>query len=118
MKGKLGSNIDKDFKKSSFLDKKQVYLPYDTELFSILNKIYSKVAITGKSIYFNKYSSFIKGYYDILAYSSSLYQFAVLFTDITERKKYGNELKNTVKILQKSISETIKDTEIHFHGKE
>jgi hypothetical protein len=40
MKGKLGSNIDKDFKKSSYLDKKQVYLPYDTELLSILNKIY------------------------------------------------------------------------------
>ena len=36
MKGKLGSNIDKDFKKSSYLDKKQVYLPYDTELLSIL----------------------------------------------------------------------------------
>ena len=91
MTGKLGSNIDKDFKKSSYLDKKQVYLPYDTELLSILK---------------------------VLTYSPFSNQFTVLFTDLTERKKYEKELKNTVKKLQKSISETIKDTEIHFHSKE
>jgi hypothetical protein len=118
MQGKLGSNIDKDFKKSSFLFKEQVYLPYDTELLSILNKIYGKVAITVKSIHFYKCSSLIKKYYDILAYSHFLNKFKDLFTDITERKKYENELKDTIKKLQKSISETIKDTEIHFHGKE
>lgn len=37
MKGKLESNIDKYFKRSSDLDKKQVYLPYNIQLFSILN---------------------------------------------------------------------------------
>jgi hypothetical protein len=87
MKVKLGSNIDKDFKKSSYLDKKQVYLPYDTELFSILK---------------------------VLAYSSSLNQFAVLFTDVTKRKKYENELKDTIKNFKNQFLKQLKTPKFIF----
>ena len=69
MKGKLGSDIDGHMKRSSDLDNQQFYLPYDIQLLSILND---------------------------LSYSPIQNQFAVLSTDITERKEIEKELKETV----------------------
>jgi hypothetical protein len=69
MKGKLGSDIYGHMKRSSDLDNQQFYLPYDIQLLSILND---------------------------LSYSPIQNQFAVLSTDITERKEIEKELKETV----------------------
>ena len=44
----------------------------------------------------------LKRHYDILSFSPAQNQFAVLFTDITERKKVENELKKTMTYLKRS----------------
>jgi PAS domain S-box-containing protein len=64
--------------------------------------IYGKVALTGESIHFDMYSEALKRHYDILSFSPAQNQFAVLFTDITERKKVENELKKTMTHLKRS----------------
>jgi PAS domain S-box-containing protein len=68
-------------------------------------KVYGKVAITGESIHFDAYSKALKQHFDILSFSPAPYQFAVLFTDITERKMVENELKEAMKKLQLSNTE-------------
>jgi PAS domain S-box-containing protein len=56
-----------------------------TEDFWIEN--YGRVALTGKSIHFENYSAVLNRWYAVLAYRPAPRQFAVVFTDITERKK-------------------------------
>jgi len=68
-------------------------------------KIYGKVALTGESIHFDAYSKALKQHFDVLAFSPAPSQFAVLFTDITERKMVENELKEAMKNLQLSNTE-------------
>ena len=87
MKGKLGSDIYGHMKRSSDLDNQQFYLPYDIQLLSILND---------------------------LSYSPIQNQFAVLSTDITERKEIEKKFEET----QLSTSETVNDTKIHFYNEE
>jgi PAS domain S-box-containing protein len=64
--------------------------------------IYGKVALTGESIHFDEYSEALKTHYDVLSFSPAQNQFAVLFTDITERKNVENELKKAMSQLQRS----------------
>jgi hypothetical protein len=87
MKGKLGSDIEGYTKRSSDLNNKQVYLPYDIQLFSILNNV---------------------------TYSSIQKQFTVLCLDIMGRKEIVKELIETVKKLQLSNSETVNDNKFIF----
>lgn len=49
-------------------------------------KIYGKVALTGKQTTFENYSPVLKRHYNIISYRPAPNQFAVLFTDITEKK--------------------------------
>jgi hypothetical protein len=48
---------------------------------------YGEVALTGKAVHFDSYSPVLKRHYDILAYRPAQGRFAVLFTDVTERKR-------------------------------
>jgi PAS domain S-box-containing protein len=50
-------------------------------------KTYGAVALTGKSARFEGHSAAIGSYYDVYAYCPAPRQFAVMFTDITERKR-------------------------------
>ena len=78
-------------------------------------KIYGDVAIKGELIQFDSYSAALKRHYDILSFSPAQNQFAVLFTDITERKKVEKELQNTMKNLKLTNSELEQFTYVAAH---
>lgn len=54
---------------------------------------YGKVALTGKEIYYENFSKELGKYFQVYAYSTEYKKFAVIITDITERVKRENELK-------------------------
>ncbi len=56
---------------------------------------YGEVALTGKSIRFENYSQELEKYFEVLAYSPQKGQFATVFTDITERKRAEEELRES-----------------------
>jgi len=60
-----------------------------TELSWIEN--YGRAAMTGNPLRFDNYSGELGRFYECLAYSPRRGQFAVLFTDITDRKKMEDE---------------------------
>lgn len=62
----------------------------DTELHWIEN--YGRVAMTGNPVRFDNYSGELSRFYECLAYCPRRGQFAVLFTDITDRKKMEDEI--------------------------
>jgi PAS domain S-box-containing protein len=53
--------------------------------------VYGAVALTGKPIHFDNYSAALDRHYDVLAYCPAPRQFAVLFTDTTDRKRAEEE---------------------------
>ncbi len=57
----------------------------DTEPFWI--KRYGKVALTGEPAYFESYSSVLDKYFEVIAYATGKGRFAVIFSDISERKR-------------------------------
>jgi diguanylate cyclase (GGDEF)-like protein/putative nucleotidyltransferase with HDIG domain/PAS domain S-box-containing protein len=62
----------------------------DTEPYWI--EIFGKVAISGEPNHFENYSSAIGKYYDTWAFCPEVGMFAVIFSDITEKKNYENKL--------------------------
>jgi len=54
---------------------------------------YGRVALTGAPDHFESYSRSLGKYYEVLAYHIEKNQFAVTFTDITERKQAEDKLK-------------------------
>lgn len=53
---------------------------------------YGKVALTGEPVRFENFNTPLGRWYEIYAFSPIKRQFAVLFTDITDRKKHEEEL--------------------------
>lgn len=78
---------------------KSEVLPNDTVDWA---KIYGIVALTGHPIHFEDYSDTLKRYYEIDAYSPKPNHFASIFTDITERRMAEENLRVTLKKLEKS----------------
>jgi PAS domain S-box-containing protein len=111
-------DINHAFEELTGLKRDDIIGKLKTEVFPEDNddwiRIYGKVAITGRSIHFDKYSESLQKYYNILAYSPAPNQFAVLFTDITERKNIEKELKETVKKLQSQNTENVDDNKFIF----
>jgi PAS domain S-box-containing protein len=58
-------------------------------------KTYGKVALGGKSIHFENYHQELDKYFDVVSFRPREGQFAVTFTDITERKKAELDLRLT-----------------------
>jgi PAS domain S-box-containing protein len=54
---------------------------------------YGRVALTGETVQFNDYSEELDAYYEVLAYCPEPGQFAVLFSDVTERRKAEQALQ-------------------------
>jgi PAS domain S-box-containing protein len=54
---------------------------------------YGAVAVTGRPVHFENYSSPLKRHYEVYAYRPAPGQFAVMFMDITERKRAEDTLR-------------------------
>jgi PAS domain S-box-containing protein len=63
---------------------------------------YGKVALTGKPIRFENYSSDLQKWYEIYAYSPKENQFAAVFVDITERKRAEAKIQEQVQMLEQA----------------
>jgi PAS domain S-box-containing protein len=58
-------------------------------------KIYGKVALTGQPIQFDRFEAVLNKHYEVLAFCPAPRQFAVLFLDITERKRAEMALRES-----------------------
>ena len=65
---------------------------------------YGNVAVTGKPIHFENYSAVLGKWYGAYAYSPAKNRFAVLFADITERKKAEEALRETRDYLENLLN--------------
>jgi PAS domain S-box-containing protein len=66
---------------------------------------FGRVALTGQPAHFENYSPALNKYYQVLAYQPAPRQFAVVFSDVTERKRQEAELhryNRTLRVLAKS----------------
>lgn len=70
-----------------------------------LIKLYGQVALTGTPTRFEQYLASRNRYYDIAVFSSSPDQFAILFSDITERKRAEDAERE-----QRALAEALIDT--------
>jgi len=50
-------------------------------------RMYGSVALTGEPVHMENYSPLLQRYFEVFAYCPASHQFAVIFMDITERKK-------------------------------
>jgi PAS domain S-box-containing protein len=55
---------------------------------------YGQVALTGKNTEFENFSELLDRYYHVIAYSPEPGKFATIFNDITERKRFEQELQD------------------------
>ena len=78
----------------------------DIEKYWIEN--YGKVALTGEPLSFENYSQELNKYYSVVAFSPAKNQFAVIFTDVTDRKLAELELKKQ-KYLMDLLMDNIPD---------
>jgi len=63
-------------------------------------KAYGEVALTGASAHFENYSPALKRHYEVFAYRPAPLQFAVVFSDITERKEREEALSQLNRTLR------------------
>lgn len=76
---------------------------------------YGNVALTGVPVVFEKYTASLKKYYHVVAFCPQKGQFAVLFTDITERKTTESRIldeKERLNITLASITDGVITTDL------
>lgn len=73
--------------------------------------IYGQVALSGEATRFEQYSSALARWYEVVAFSPRHRQFAVLFSDITARKKHVEEQELLLKELRTAQEETVQRAE-------
>jgi PAS domain S-box-containing protein len=77
-------------KRADLIGKRVLDVMPDTE--SIWIDGYGKVALTGEPLHMENYSTALKRWYEVYAYRTEQGRFAVVFSDITERKKAEDAL--------------------------
>jgi len=90
---------------------KQTTLPRDKVVGRLVSEVlpgiglewietYGKVALTGTPVRFENYSAPLERYYDVYAFSPAPQQFATLFSDITERRRAEEALRESESVLR------------------
>jgi PAS domain S-box-containing protein len=80
---------------------------------------YGKVALTGEPVTFDNYSPSLKRHYDVFAYQPMQGQFAVIFMDVTERKRIEQSLRESdlrfrLALKHAPVTIAIQDRDLHF----
>ncbi len=70
--------------------------------------LYSRVALEGKSVRFEKYIETVKSWFSLYVYSPKKYYFAVIFQDITNHREYEHNLEK----FNQELSRTNEELEI------
>lgn len=91
-------------KKEEVLNKKVTDVLIPEEVAEII-QIYGKVALTGESTVFQYPIPSLNKYYEVSAFQPENKQFIAFFTDITERKKAEEELKQAHDNLEENVKE-------------
>jgi len=71
---------------------------------------YGQVALTGKPLTFESYHSSLDRHYHVVAFSNQINQFAVIFEDITERKKNEEQIRQLAYAID-SVNECVSMTD-------
>ncbi len=66
---------------------------------------FGRVALTGEPVHFENFSASLGRWYEVFAYRPVVNQFAVLFTDITERKRAEDALREREARISASLQE-------------
>lgn len=94
--------MNKSFEKLTGLKKEECVGKTVLEVLPDLEKSwikrYGKVALTGKPMSFEQYSTSLRRYYSITAYSPSKGQFATIFNDVTDKKYKDRELMQALEM--------------------
>ena len=72
---------------------------------------FGKVALTGEPIHFENYTQAIGRYYEVIAFSPEPLHFAVVISDISERKKYELDMQNFNLELENRVQQRTADLE-------
>ena len=86
------------FPRDSIIGKTVLEVMPGTESVWIEN--YGRVALSGEPMQFENYAAEIGKYYEVRAYSPKRGTFAVMFQDITEKKRMDSEREATIEILR------------------
>ena len=71
-------------------------------------QIYGEVALTGKPTHFESYSSGLQRHYEVFAYRPAPRQFAVLFVEMTEHKKWEEPLESLARFPAENINPVLR----------
>jgi PAS domain S-box-containing protein len=78
----------------------------DTERYWI--ETYGKVALTGTPVHFDTYSSILGKWFEAYAFRPTRGQFAVLYFDITERKRAEERLRSLASIPEENLNPVLR----------
>ncbi|RJP68756.1 MAG: PAS domain S-box protein [Candidatus Abyssobacteria bacterium SURF_17] len=90
-------------KRSDVIGKTVLEVLPETEPYWI--KTFGAVALTGRPVHFENYSTPLKRYYEVFSYRPAPRQFAVVFMDITERKEMEEALRKAHDELEIRVQE-------------
>ena len=97
-------DINKAFEELTGLERDKVIGHSVLELMPSTEKYwidsYGEVALNGSPIRFENYSAELDRYYDVWAFCPQIGQFAVIFSDITERRKAEEEVRQKNEFIQ------------------
>ncbi len=79
-------------------------------------KEYGDVAITGKPTHFENYSPALRKHYEVFAYRPAPRQFAVVFMDITERKRHEEKIAKLTRLY--AVLTRVNETIVRTHDAE